>query len=715
MSERITDFVRKVNRTQVPEDSVELRIAVFAAVAVATLTLGAEAVVSWVMVGVVIVTMGLAYVVSYLRRAEDNWHIKIALTIAAIVGLLRFMGQLGGVVSLDEVRFPLADLFLWIQVIHSFDLPQRRDLHFSLGSSLTLVAVAGSVSQTSTLALFLVVYMMCAVVALSLAHRSSLRQGTAATLSLQRSAPGTPGSKAGWGPWTGWARNLAITALAGVLLFLVIPQPQGGRTFALPFSVGSGVGAFGGGRILNPGTESGSTSRTAGLGYYGFAERMDLSVRGDLSDDLVMRVRSSAPSMWKALAFDTYDGAAWIGDESAPEVTDDNPPHTYPWQFRSLGPRATISQTFYIEQELPNVLFAAGQPDQIYVEGGVSYDRLGSVRTPSTLTPGSVYSVVSTRGAAQPGELRRAAGVVPPELENYLQLPDDLPTRVHELAREITAQTTNDYDRVRAIEDHLSGNYRYSLDSPVPPAGRDAVDHFLFDTDVGFCEQFASATAVMLRSLGVPTRVVVGHTPGDRNPFTGYYEVQESDAHAWVEVWFPGFGWYEFDPTFDIPPATIELAEVVPLARVIRFLASYMDGLAPAGIRSALQGALLVAIGGALVFAALRLASRRRAREAAEPLPTDRVQLAFWKLERVLASRGAPRRAGETPHETLQRSGRQAGWGPSDVPAQALDAVLYSPVRFTPRETDDLVRRLERLCAALESKGAPQGPKGAAV
>lgn len=699
MSTRVADLVRQANKTHHPEDSIALRIAVFAAVAVAALALGVEQAVSWTVIGGVLTLMACAYVVSYVRRAEDNWLIKVALTIAAILGLLRFLGQLGGVVSLDEVRFPLADLFLWIQVVHSFDLPQRRDLYFSLGSSLTLIAVAASVSQTMTIGLFLLVYLLCAVVALSLAHRSSLQQGTSATLRPTR--PGEDAPEV----WAGWPRNIAITALAATLLFLVLPQPQSTRTFALPYSLGGGIGIFGGGSIVNPGPGGDSPdTRNGGLAYYGFSERMDLSVRGDLSDDLVMRVRASAPAMWKALAFDVYDGKAWIGDESEPQAVEGDPPYVYPPEFRSVGPRATITQTFYIEQELPNVLFAAGQPDTIYVEGGISYDRLGSVRTPATLTASSHYSVVSTRGAATPRELRNTTGDIPESFANYLQLPDDLPQRVRALAREITTGATNDYDRVRAIEEHLRENYLYSLRSPVPPEDQDSVDHFLFDTNVGFCEQFASATAVMLRTLGVPTRVVVGHTPGTRNPFTGYYEVKESDAHAWVEVWFPGLGWYDFDPTFDIPQAELELADVLPIAKVFRFIAEKLGDVAPAGTKGALQTALLVTMIATGAFTALRLWLRRRRSEEAEPPPEEGVRFAFWKLERALASRGSPRKPSETPHETLLRSAREAGTATLTDEARTLDEVLYSKERPSRGRIDRLIERIESVAAALESQ-----------
>nr|MBA2726439.1 hypothetical protein [Actinomycetota bacterium] len=159
MSGRVIKFVQKANRTNHPEDSIPLRIAVLGAVMVGALALTAEGAVTPSTGILLSVLLPTAYWVSYRRRREDNWHIKLALTAAAIIALFRFLGQLGGVVTLDEVRFPLADLFLWVQVIHGFDLPQRRDLHFSLGSSLTLMAVAGSVSQTLLFAVFLVLYL----------------------------------------------------------------------------------------------------------------------------------------------------------------------------------------------------------------------------------------------------------------------------------------------------------------------------------------------------------------------------------------------------------------------------------------------------------------------------------------------------------------------------------------------------------------------------
>ena len=103
------------------------------------------------------------------------------------------------------------------------------------------------------------------------------------------------------------------------------------------------------------------------------------------------------------------------------------------------------------------------------------------------------------------------------------------------------------------MEAWLAAHVEYDLDAPVPGAGVDAVDDFLFESQRGFCEQIASALAVMLRTQGVPARLATGYVPGDRDRISGVWKVRASDAHAWVEVWFPQSGWQAFDPTADVP------------------------------------------------------------------------------------------------------------------------------------------------------------------
>ena len=716
----LIELIRKANQTRKAEDSVMLRAVILGAVMTAAFALVLERAVAPTTATLIFVALPFAYWISYRRRAKDNWHIKIALTVGAILALFRFLGQLSGIATLDEVRFPLADLFLWVQVLHGFDLPARKDLNFSLGSSLTLMAVAGSISQDTRFAAVLVVYVGLVVIGMWLTHRSEVEE----SVEGWASPPGAPESggrarrRSRPNPrlFRDIARVVAVTVAASVAMFLVIPQPSGLRTFALPFSIGSGAGLFAGDGIANPGFESGASGRGAPGSYYGFSNEMDLRIRGDLSDELVMRVRSSAPAMWRGIIFDNYDGVRWTGDGSEPDPLGGEPPFGYPPSFRSLGPRQMVSQTYYIEMEQASLVFAAGQPDVVWFDGGVNIDELGSLRTDSTLTPGTVYSVLSSRGAATPEELRKNPySAPPPEIQRYLQVPATVPQRVERLARRITAGDTNDYDRVRSIEAYMRENFRYSIDSPVPPEGRDAVDHFLFDTDVGFCEQFASATAIMLRTLGIPARVVAGYAVGRRNSFTGYYEVRSSDAHSWVEVWFPRLGWYEFDPTFAVPPAHQGAADLFPLARVLKAFAERLDRWIPDGAGAWVRYSMLFLLGLTIAVGAW-IASRKLRRRRAVPVrrlvlaEAGPVTRALARFEDATRAAGKPRGDPETAAELLART--------TDLDGATLRALRtfeqerYGPVEPPPPAARAAVEELDRLAQEVRLARAQERSEG---
>jgi hypothetical protein len=126
------------------------------------------------------------------------------------------------------------------------------------------------------------------------------------------------------------------------------------------------------------------------------------------------------------------------------------------------------------------------------------------------------------------------------------------------LAQEVTAPYVTPYDKATAIESYLR-NYPYNTEISAPPEGMDAVEYFLFDVRQGYCDYYASAMAVMLRTIGVPSRLAAGYAPGelvagdDKPVYTDEYRVLERDAHAWVEVFFPTYGWIQFEPTASQP------------------------------------------------------------------------------------------------------------------------------------------------------------------
>jgi hypothetical protein len=204
----------------------------------------------------------------------------------------------------------------------------------------------------------------------------------------------------------------------------------------------------------------------------------------------------------------------------------------------------------------------------------------------------------------------------------------------------------------------------YDLDVAADPPGANALDRFLFETRRGFCEHIASAMAVLLRASGIPTRFVTGFGPGDRNPFTGYWEVRASDAHAWVEVLYPGAGWVPYDPTFGVPPAEPSLAERLVAPEVLAAVARFFATAIPEPVRDAVRALgrtvvsvaeswPLVVVAVALGAVAAVLLRRPGVRRRRGPRPTGAAR-AFVELESAMAARGHPRAEHQTAGEYLR-------------------------------------------------------------
>ncbi|MDA1129072.1 MAG: hypothetical protein O2913_10300 [Chloroflexi bacterium] len=163
---------------------------------------------------------------------------------------------------------------------------------------------------------------------------------------------------------------------------------------------------------------------------------------------------------------------------------------------------------------------------------------------------GEPYEVTSAVSLATPAQLRLAGSEYPAWVsQRYLQLPGDLPQRVRDLSIEVTGGQAAPYDKAKAVERFLQGNFPYNLSVNPPPFNADGVDHFLFTLGEGYSEYFASTMAVMLRSVGVPSRMAVGYTTGDQIGEEELYSVTDSHSHGWVEVYFPEYGWIPFEPT----------------------------------------------------------------------------------------------------------------------------------------------------------------------
>ncbi|MBI4337217.1 MAG: transglutaminase domain-containing protein [Chloroflexi bacterium] len=171
------------------------------------------------------------------------------------------------------------------------------------------------------------------------------------------------------------------------------------------------------------------------------------------------------------------------------------------------------------------------------------------VQPQTRLAAGATYHVVSSVSVATQEQVLTSKSQYPSWVtDRYLQLAPELPQRVRDLAQEITSSALTPYEKALVIERYLAG-LEYTTAVPTPPFDADGVDFFLFSTRAGYSDYFASAMTVLLRAVGVPARMVVGYLPGLPDEETGRFVVRDRDSHAWSEVYFPEFGWIEFEPT----------------------------------------------------------------------------------------------------------------------------------------------------------------------
>lgn len=281
-----------------------------------------------------------------------------------------------------------------------------------------------------------------------------------------------------------------------------------------------------------------------------------------LSNQVLFTVESRESHYWRAKVYDTYTQLGWSSSPTITRLLDnDLPPEEGPLALRT---RTTHSVRL---NAATDTLFMAGQPVRsslpamVVTRPGQAADVF-AVRSGPELRLSQKYTVTSSVSVARPEHLRQAGADYPRwVVENYLQLPASFSPRVRRLSRELTAQDATDYDKVIAIRDYLK-TLPYNLNVKAPPPGRDGVDYFLFSQKVGYCDYYASAMVTMLRSVRVPARFVVGYATGEWDNGKKAHIVRELHYHSWVEAYFPGYGWVEFEPT---PPEAVEFTNQPPL------------------------------------------------------------------------------------------------------------------------------------------------------
>jgi transglutaminase-like putative cysteine protease len=412
---------------------------------------------------------------------------------------------------------------------------------------------------------------------------------------------------------------------------------------------------------------------------------LDLTSRPRLSDAVVFTVDASHPDFWRGETFDVYNGTSWTSsfDHDVHLASDGSSVLVDPPRFDNGASNGReFRQTFHMEAGYSDVVFAAPsarsvETDKLLLgaqDGTLQLAGTGSDQFPDSgagFGKGAVYTVTSRSLPVTEQELRVATGPVPvPIAEEYGQTPVNTTPRVVDLARLVTRGHYNAYDKVKALENWLGDNTRYSLNAPLSPRNVDVVDDFLFRTRLGWCEQIASSLVVMARSVGIPARLVTGFVPGSRDALTGRFVVRERDAHAWAEIYFPGIGWQGFDPTAS-----------VPLAGDVKSTGSWLTDARRNAVPLAILAVLIVITIGALpeVVATVR---RRRARR------TSWSAQALHRLERVGKKAGRARTRSETPREYAEILAERLSDHRLVEVGATLDVALYS-ARGAPDDARD--------------------------
>jgi protein-glutamine gamma-glutamyltransferase len=459
----------------------------------------------------------------------EGWTNLLTLAYAAFYALDYFFisgGFLGATVH----------LVLFVMVVRLFSARRDRDFYFLAVLAFLMVLAAAVLTVDSAFLLTFVVFLLVAVTTFILmemrqaASKAPIQSKDLTNEQLSRRMAISLSAAA--------PLIVLLILIGGAAIFFVLPRASAGYLSAYAFRDELATG---------------------------FSDRVELGQIGEIqqSDAVVMHIRIDGDHdgahnlKWRGIALNVFNGREWsnphlkhvvprLPDASFALWPDGNEPQKREQAGEKFRP---IHYRVLLEPVGTNVFFLATAPRtlkgnyrRIAMDGGGAVFNLDAEHSISTY---EAWSDVARPSAA---ELRAASGAYPPEilLEN-LQLPP-LDARIAQLAQAITASAKNNYDRAAALESYLLTHFTYTLQlSRATP--RDPIAEFLFVRKQGHCEYFASSMAVMLRTLGIPARLVNGFRGNEFNDLTSQYVIRDRDAHTWVEVYFPGYGWVSFDPT----------------------------------------------------------------------------------------------------------------------------------------------------------------------
>jgi transglutaminase-like putative cysteine protease len=431
-----------------------------------------------------------------------------------------------------------------------YSFRHHRIWHVILPAGVTLFSNVYYYAGETSMAPYLLLYLVCAVTLLALSHLAEREEGWLA----QRVRFST--SMRSWFV----VAALAIASIAGLFGWRVSEASTSAQGRDLLRQLNQPYDEF----LARWNRLFANLNNNITRDVDSYSQSVTLSGPRNLTADPVMDiVAPPARYYWRATSYDNYDGLTW-------RSTIDTATNAQPWDttlpLNSYAGRVPVQADFALFRGSDSI-YAPSQPLRSSVGTQAAFEIVGSgavdlqqLRLPVPLLPGNRYSAVGSVSVANANELRAASTDYPGWVtQRYLQAPADVPDRVRNLARNIVSEAQTPYDQAVLIERWLRQNIEYDEKLEAPPPGVEASDYILFDVKRAYCNYYATAMVTMLRSLGVPARVAVGYAQGElaldpSQTDRALYHVKASDSHMWVEVFFPDYGWVEFEPTAGQPP-----------------------------------------------------------------------------------------------------------------------------------------------------------------
>nr|WP_275695679.1 transglutaminaseTgpA domain-containing protein [Fredinandcohnia sp. SECRCQ15] len=342
-----------------------------------------------------------------------------------------------------------------------------------------------------------------------------------------------------------WSIPLLVFVLLSSTFAYLSPKASPQWPDPVPFLTGYGKGGEGAGGV--------------GIKRIGYGTN-DSNLGGPfLADDrVVFTVEARKRNYWRVETKDQYTGKGWEASaklEQMPFIQENTVLNWYEGNAETEEAQAEIE----MKMDYSHITYPAGltsvevDPDIVFSADPLT-EKIRSYRGADAIKL-KEYTVNYEYARFPINQLREVTGtggleLEPGFLESYTQLPNSLPQRVRDLANEITSTKENRYEKVKAVESYFNNNsFLYdTVNVAIPASDQDYVDQFLFETQTGYCDNFSTSMIVLLRAVGIPSRWVKGYTEGEHK-HGRIYEVTNNNAHSWVEVYFPEFGWVPFEPT----------------------------------------------------------------------------------------------------------------------------------------------------------------------